>query len=791
MTSKRGASNEERVETLREELRRHEHAYYVMDAPTITDAQYDALMNELKRLEAEQPELVTADSPTQRVGGKPKDGFAKVRHSRPLLSLDNAYDEGELRAWEQRVREALPASERLAYVCELKLDGLSLALHYAPGDGMQEAGTKNAALRRGLTRGDGTTGEDVTSNVRTIRSVPLGVSAAKLAAAKLPVSALAEGFEVRGEVVLPQAAFLKMNAEREAAGQAAAANPRNAAAGTIRTIEPNIVAQRRLEFFAYFLLNAEGEPLLTTQTEALDALTACGLKVNQHGRPAKDIEAVWAFIQQAEGLRETLPYEIDGVVVKVDAVAQQRRLGFTGKAPRWAIAYKFAARAAVTVLEDVLFQVGRTGKVTPVAALAPVGIGGITVTRATLHNADEIARLGVQIGDLVQVERGGDVIPKIVQVVTEEALASPETLLPAGVVFSDAAKKAGLTRGKGRAIVFPTVCPVCASELVKVEGEVDWRCVNASCPARLREELLHFASRGVMNIDGMGDAIVRQLLGQAPETTDDGDSSEEVVAVLEAESAAGGTVLQGRGSRSLREDNQKESSEGVVEPLSATAEEIETDDVTNAKQPLVRTISDLYRLTKADLMGLERIGEKTAAALIAEIEKSKAAPLNRVLLGFGIRFVGERTAQLLAAQFGGMDALMAATREELEAVNEVGPKVAEAIADFFAVDRNRALVERLKAAGLTMTAEKRVTSDTLAGLLFVLTGSLPTLTRESAKEQIEAAGGRVSGSVSKKTSYVVAGEEAGSKLEKAQALGVAVLDEAGLLKLLAEGAPDT
>ncbi len=807
------ASPEERAETLREELRRHEHLYYVMDAPEITDAQYDALMNELKRLEAEQPELVTADSPTQRVGGKPKDGFAKVRHSRPLLSLDNAYDEGELRAWEQRVRETLPASERVAYVCELKLDGLSLALHYGPGDGGQGVGKAGAVLRRGLTRGDGTTGEDVTSNVRTIRSVPLAVSAAKLAAAKLPTSALAEGFEVRGEVVLPQAAFLKMNAEREAAGQAAAANPRNAAAGTIRTIGPNVVAQRRLEFFAYFLLNAEGEPLLPTQTEALGALTACGLKVNQHGRPAKDIEAVWAFIQQAEGLRETLPYEIDGVVVKVDAVAQQRRLGFTGKAPRWAIAYKFAARAAVTVLEDVLFQVGRTGKVTPVAALAPVGIGGITVMRATLHNADEVARLGVRIGDLVQVERGGDVIPKIVQVVTEESV------LPEGATFSSAAQKAGRKRGEGREIVFPATCPVCASELVKVEGEVDWRCVNASCPARLREELLHFASRGVMNIDGMGDAIVRQLLGQAAEAPENADVSEEVEAVLEAKTMAaaeGGSVpqeersrslrddkqkgedrkgegrkgdaLEGKKSRSLRDDNKIESSGAMVRSLSAAAEEGGTDGVTDTKQPLVRTISDLYKLTKADLMGLERIGEKTAAALVAEIEKSKAAPLNRVLLGFGIRFVGERTAQLLASQFGGIDALMEATREELEAVNEVGPKVAEAIADFFAVDRNRELVERLKAAGLTMTAEKRVTSDTLAGLLFVLTGSLPTLTRESAKEQIEAAGGRVSGSVSKKTSYVVAGEEAGSKLEKAQALGVAVLDEAGLLQLLAKGA---
>ncbi len=759
-------SVEARVEVLREVLRRHEHFYYVEDRPEVSDAQYDALTNELKRLEAERPDLVTPDSPTQRVGGKPKEGFAKVKHSRPLLSLDNAYDETELRAWEERVRGALAASEEVAYACELKLDGLSLALHYGPAGSSAKAqkGAKSdevkgafaevkggsAPLLRGLTRGDGTTGEDVTSNVRTIRSVPLSVSAARLEAAGFPATALAEGFEVRGEVVLPQAAFLKMNAERQAAGQAAAANPRNAAAGTIRTIEPNIVAQRRLEFFAYFLLTAAGEPLLTTQTDALDAMKVCGLKVNEHGRPAKDIDAVWAFIEKAEALRETLPYEIDGVVVKVDAVAQQRRLGFTGKAPRWAIAYKFAARAAVTRLDEVLFQVGRTGKVTPVAALHPVGIGGITVTRATLHNADEIARLGVRIGDLVQVERGGDVIPKIVQVVTEE------TVLPDGAVMPK-----GLKRGRAREIVFPAVCPVCASELVKVEGEVDWRCVNASCPARLREELLHFASRGVMNIDGMGDAIVRQLLGQAPEVEADlvsleAGASEEVEAVLAAET----------------------ESSGIHVP----------ESVTHAKEPLVRTISDLYKLTKADLMGLERIGEKTATALMAEIERSKTAPQNRVLLGFGIRFVGERTAQMLASQFGSIDALMTATKEELEAVNEVGPKVAEAIADFFAILRNRELVERLKAAGLTMTAEKRVTTDKLAGLMFVLTGTLPTLTREVAKERIEAAGGRVSGSVSKKTSYVVAGEEAGSKLEKAEQLGVTVVDEAGLLRLLAEGA---
>ena len=690
------AGVEQRVEALREELRRHEHLYYVEDKPELTDAQYDALVNQLKAIEKEHPELVTTDSPTQRVGGKPKEGFAKVPHSRSMLSLDNAYDEAELRAWEQRVREALPASETVAYVCELKLDGLSLALHYGPAGGPaggraggvgagEEDGTPesddstqkrpksvqeraafaqvkdvSAHLLRGLTRGDGTTGEDVTTNVRTIRSVPLSVSGERLRKAGMPAGALEEGFEVRGEVVLPQAAFEKLNAEREAAGQAAAANPRNAAAGTIRTLEPNIVAQRRLEFFAYFLLTSAGDPLLPRQSQALEALRTCGLKVNQHGRPVKDIDAVWEFIEHAEGLRETLPYEIDGVVVKVDAVAQQRRLGFTGKAPRWAIAYKFAARAGVTRLDEVLFQVGRTGKLTPVAALAPVGIGGITVTRATLHNADEIARLGVEIGDLVQVERGGDVIPKIVQVVTDE------TVLPAGAQIAAIVKGGRLKRSEHRRpIVFPTTCPVCGGELVKAEGEVDWRCVNASCPARLREELLHFASRGVMNLDGLGDAIVRQLLGQAPESAEDeiaGSVSEEVEAVEAAEAAS-----------------------------SDSGGEFVTEDGAKKRRVYVRTISDLYSLTKADFLSLERVGEKTAAALLEEIEKSKGAPLNRVLLGLGIRFVGERTAQLLSSHFGSMDALMGATAEELEAVNEVGPKVAEAIVAFFAEGRNRAL----------------------------------------------------------------------------------------------------
>jgi DNA ligase (NAD+) len=702
-------SPQPQIEALREEIRHHEHLYYALDAPEITDAEYDALMNRLKALEAEHPDLITPASPTQRVGGKPREGFVKTPHSRPMLSLDNAYNETELRAWDQRVRDALPSTDQVRYVCELKLDGLSLALHYAPApDG-------SAQLQRGLTRGDGTIGEDVTSNVRTIRSVPLRVAAGKLKAARLPGD-----FEVRGEVVLPQAAFVKMNEQRVAQGLAPAVNPRNAAAGTIRTLEPNIVAQRRLDFYAYFLLHGEaekaGDMLLPTQTEALDALRTTGFRVNTHAKTVDSIDQVLGFIAKAERLRDSLGYEIDGVVIKVDATAQQRRLGFTGKAPRWAIAYKFAARAGITQLEDVLFQVGRTGKVTPVAALAPVFIGGTTVTRATLHNADEIARLGVRIGDSVQVERGGDVIPKITSII------------------EDATHPRGTQE-----IAFPIHCPRCKTLLIREEEEVDFRCVNASCPARLEEELRHFASRSVMNIEGLGEVMVAQLLGH--------------------------TIAE----------------QAATEPDGPDSQEVAEAPTQKA---LVHSIADIYTLTRDQLLTLERIGEKTADNLLSQIENSKVAPLNRALLGLGIRHVGERTAQALAEHFGNIDDIIAADIPTLTAINDIGLTVAATIHDFFQNERNLALVQRLKDHGLTMHAEKRERTTTLEGLTFVLTGTLPTLTREAAKEMIESAGGRVSGSVSKKTNYVVAGEEAGSKLDKAQSLGVPVLDEAGFRALL-------
>ena len=687
---------EQHIDGLRDELRHHEHLYYVLDAPEWTDAQYDARMNELKHLETEHPELVTPDSPTQRVGGKVKDGFNKVAHSRPMLSLDNAYNEAELRAWADRIAATLGEKETVRYVCELKLDGLSLALQYVPGK------RGEAVLKTGITRGDGTVGEDVTTNVRTIRTVPLHISAERLADAGLP-----QAFEVRGEVVLPQKAFARMNAEREAAGQSPAANPRNAAAGTLRTVDPNIVATRRLELFAYFLLR-DGDMLLAEQSGALEALRRAGFLVNKYTCNAATVDDALTFIREMEALRDKLPYEIDGVVLKVDAVTQQRRLGFTGKAPRWAIAYKFAARGAITQLEDVLFQVGRTGKVTPVAALAPVSIGGITVTRATLHNPDEIARLGVRIGDFVAVERGGDVIPKITEVVED----------------------AEHPRGT-REIVLPAHCPVCASDLVKVEGEVDLRCVNAQCPARVREELLHWAARGVMNIEGLGEAMVVQLLGQTAEE-----------------------------------------------------ETLEDGQPVQMREPLVRSVGDLYRLTREQLTSLERVGTKTADALLAQIARSKTAPLARVLFGLGIRFVGERTAGLLATHFGSIDALMNATADQLEAVNEVGPRVAQAVVEFFAEEKNRRLVEDLQGIGFTMPAPQRIQGGAMEGKTVVLTGTFPTLSREQAKERIEAAGGKVSGTVSKKTSFIVAGEDAGSKLEKARDLGVEIIDEAELLQRL-------
>src|SRR6202040_2496735 len=460
-----------KIGSLREKIRHHEYLYYVIDNPEISDAEFDKLMQQLKDLEAAHPSLVTPDSPTQRVGGRPREGFVKVRHSTPMLSLDNTYNEEELRGWERRGHELTGRSEG-DYVCELKLDGMSLALVYEDG-----------RLARGVTRGDGTVGEDVTLNVRTVRSVPLSIPKEKLKKAGIPAD-----FEVRGELLMPLAAFKKMNEERESKGLSTFANPRNATAGTVRQLESKVTAERRLDYFSYMLLRY-GRTYFDRHWKTLDALDAAGFKVNQSRKLVHDIDEAWAFIQEWEGKRESLPYEIDGLVIKVDRVSLQDELGFTGKAPRWAIAYKYAARAGITKLEDIRVQVGRTGKLTPVAMLAPVLIGGTTVRNATLHNMDEIERLGVKIGDWVQVERGGDVIPKVAKVIDDK----------------------DHPRGH-KTFHMPETCPVCGTKVVRAEGEVDYRCVNANCPAKLLGTILHFASRGVMNIDGMGESLVTQLI---------------------------------------------------------------------------------------------------------------------------------------------------------------------------------------------------------------------------------------------------------------------------------------
>ncbi len=659
-----------RAEELRRQLEHHEYRYYVLDQPEISDAAYDKLMRELLELENAHPELSSADSPTRRVGGQPREGFTKVAHSSPMLSLDNALNEAELLEFDARVR-ALLKGEPFEYVAELKLDGLSMATQYVGGH-----------LQQALTRGDGRIGEEVTQNARTIRSLPL----------RPKLDALGrDNFETRGEVIMQRRSFERLNDAREIAGLPRFANPRNAAAGALRALDPAVTAERQLEYYTYFLLH-DGRPAMDSQWATLEALTQAGFKVNPARRRCHSVQELLEFIREWDTKRGTLPYETDGVVAKVDSVGQQAQLGWTSKAPRWAIAFKYPARQASTVLEDIGVQVGRTGALTPVAHLQPVSLSGVTVSRATLHNEDEIARLGLQIGDTVLLERSGDVIPKITEVL-----------------------KQGETR---RPFFMPKVCPVCGGHVVREEGESASRCMNTNCPARLRESLLHFASRGVMDIDGMGDALVDQLLARG----------------------------------------------------------------------LVHNIADLYSLTEEQLLSLDRMGKKSASKILANIDASRKQPLSRVLNGLGIPFVGERTGQILASHFGSLDAIAAASSAELQEAEEIGPKVADAVRQFFAESRNRELLERLREAGLQFTGTKALKKGgILQGKTFVLTGSLPTLKREEAKERIEAAGGKVVGSVSSKTHYLVAGEEAGSKLEKAEKLNVPVLDEAGLLQLVGGG----
>ena len=663
---------EKEIEKLREQIRHHEYRYYVLDDPEISDREFDQLMRRLQDMESAHPELVTPDSPSQRVGGQPAAEFPQVRHSTPMMSLDNTYSVEELGDFDRRVRE-LSGREQVDYVAELKLDGLSMALTYEHG-----------ALKHGVTRGDGVRGEDVTPNLRTIRSVPLRIDPARLRLWGSP-----ERFEVRGEVIMGRKAFEQLNAQREAAGEPKFANPRNSAAGSIRLLDSRIVAQRKLDMFLYFVL-VNGVPPLATHWEVLESLGRLGFKVNPHRRLCRSFDEVLAFIKEWETERERLDYETDGIVIKVNETRLWRELGWTAKSPRWAVAFKYPARQATTIVRDIRPQVGRTGTLTPVADLEPVDVGGVTVSHATLHNMDEVERLGVKIGDTILLQRAGEVIPQVVKV-TKHA---PD----------------------GRAFEMPKHCLVCAGDVFRAEGEVAYRCMNKACPAQLKESLRHFAGRHAMDIDGLGDALVDQLV----------------------------------------------------------------------ERKLVRDVADLYTLTADQLEALERMGEKSAANLIGEIERSRQADLARVIYGIGIPFVGERTAQVLAEHFGSLANLENASETELDEVNEIGEKTASGIAEFFRESRNREVIEKLKKHLKIPAAERKKPKGEgpLAGKILVLTGTLPTYSREQTRRMIEDAGGRVTGSVSKKTDYVVAGEEAGSKLDKAKSLGVRVIDEKALLALV-------
>jgi DNA ligase (NAD+) len=655
------ADTRQTIERLRAELREHEHRYYVLDQPTISDYEYDQLMRQLQKLEAEHPELITADSPTQRVGGQPAESFPTHTFSRPMQSLDNAYSEEELSDWARRAQQ-LAGSDELEYVAELKIDGLSMSLIYEDG-----------VLSKGVTRGDGRTGEVVTGNVRTIRSIPLRLTE--------PVSV-----EIRGETYLSLKAFRQFNDEREQAGESRFANPRNAAAGSLRQLDPQIAAKRPLAFYGYAIF-----PIQTTQAENLKWISSLGLKVNPHRKLCRSLAQVVDFCRHWEEHRDDLDYEIDGVVVKVNSVELQQKLGSTAKSPRWAIAVKFKARQATTKLLDIRIQVGRTGALTPVAELEPVQLGGTTIRHSTLHNEDEIARLGVQINDRVLLERGGDVIPKIVSVVEQAPDRQPFQM--------------------------PNRCPVCGSEVIREEGEAVRRCLSQTCPAKIKEAFLHWASRRAMKIDGLGEKLVDQLV----------------------------------------------------------------------EKNLVKDVADLYHLTIDQVEELERMGRKSAENLIREIDASRGLEFWRVLFGMGIRHVGERTAQILADDFGSMERLESASEPELEQVHEVGPKLAESIYRFFHESHNQHLIERLRAAGLTLKSATAATpkmKQVFAGQIFVLTGTLEGLSREEATELIQQRGGRVTSSVSKKTSYVLAGADPGSKLEKAHQLGVSVLDEQQFRKML-------
>ncbi|MBZ0133736.1 MAG: NAD-dependent DNA ligase LigA [Rhodocyclaceae bacterium] len=661
----------ERAEALRGEIERHNHAYYVLDAPTVPDAEYDRLFQDLLSLETQHPELVTPDSPTQRVGARPAPEFTQVTHRTPMLSLANAFGEEDVFNFDRRIREGLDCGE-VEYAVEPKFDGLAISLTYREG-----------RFILGATRGDGYSGEDVTGNLRTVRSIPLRLQASQ--GRQVP-----QFLEVRGEVLMLRHDFERMNERAREAGEKAFANPRNAAAGSVRQLDPRITARRPLRFFAYTLAGLEGQPMPATHAEVLDRLRGWGFPVAAERAVVRGAAGLMRYYDEIGSRRAALPYDIDGVVYKVNRLADQERLGYVSRAPRFAIAHKYPAQEELTEVLDIEVQVGRTGAITPVARLKPVFVGGVTVTNATLHNEDEVRRKDIRIGDTVIVRRAGDVIPEVVSALAEKR------------------------SGREREFVMPQQCPVCGSRVMRLPDEAVARCTGGLyCAAQRKQAILHFASRRAMDIEGLGDRLVDQLVDQ----------------------------------------------------------------------DLVKSAADLYRLDVAALAGLERMGEKSAQNVVDAIGKSKDATLARLIFALGIRNVGEATAKDLARHFGSMEALMAAGVEELQRVRDVGPVVAESIAGFLAEAHNREVIARLEQAGVRGRAEAR-TAAVLQGLTFVLTGTLPTLTREEAGAMIEAAGGKVSSAVSKKTSYVVAGEETGSKLEKARALGIAVLDEDGLRRLL-------
>jgi DNA ligase (NAD+) len=664
----------DRIHQLRETIRRHEELYYVDARPEISDAEFDALMRELQVLEAEHPELVTPDSPTQRVGGRPAEGFATVEHLAPMLSLDNAFNAEELRAFDERVRRGLGSAEAVTYVAELKIDGLSIALTYEDG-----------RLVRGATRGDGVRGEDVTQNVRTVRAIPLRLN-----------DGPAGRIEIRGEVYLSRRAFERINQEQIDAGEPLYANPRNTAAGTMRNLDPALVAKRGLLAWMYQVVPVAEPASGRTHAEMLTDLKRWGAPVEPHWQTCDGVDQVIAFCEEWRERRATLTFETDGVVIKVNDLALRGRLGYTSKFPRWATAFKFPAERKVALLHRIEINIGRTGAATPFAILEPTVVAGSTISMATLHNPDDIIRKDIRPGELVIIEKAGDVIPRVVGPANPEAPERPARW------------------------VMPEACPVCGSQLQKPEDEAVWRCQNSSCPSKLRRGLEHFASRGAMNIEGMGESLIGQLCDRG----------------------------------------------------------------------LISSLADIYRLDAPTLEGLERMGRKSAAKLLAELEKSRSNDVWRLIYGLGIRHVGERGAQVLADHFGSVGEIAAASLEQLQQVREIGPVLAASVRSWFDEPANQQLIEDFRRAGVTLHGERKVAPagpQPLAGKTFVLTGTLAAMSREEAARKIEALGGKVTGSVSKKTSYVVVGADAGTKLAKAEALGVPILDETAFLRTIMAG----